>query len=448
MPVNLIGLLLCARLGDKRLNERAAKIVESMVQGHMSATNGTQGTGHAQPFAHCLGSFRFYDNERLTLPALYAPCLAALAQQVPSGERCYVVHDFSPLDYSQHQAKEDLIQVGNERGYGYDCYTALVLDAKGNALGPVMQQVRTSKGCLSSDNDRIVPFVDHLSQIEHGVKLAQRVLPGRLRVHLIDREGDDLQLHRFYRDEKEKSIIRCQHLKRKVEVAGQLTTLQTEVERLALSPAGQVTREGKTYDLFIGEMTDVVFSSKSLRGVARKRNKPKVGPPICVRVVVAELRQQGRAAYRWVLLTDLDDPILNIVQAYVWRWRIERFFYLNKVGFRLEQWRQESGERIVRRLALTQLAAMIIYQLQHAADSDSDPQLTELVKVIATLGGWLGRKGDRIGPIILMRGMALVLGMVRALEEFGPARLLDIAHQLTSHLGLPHEIPLIPPAPG
>src|SRR5579864_1666705 len=152
LMLELDTLLNSAPLGDKRRNQRALSIVESLLQGHMSATHGTQGVGHSSPFAHTMASFRFFDNDKLTLPALYAPCLTGLAQQVAPGERCFIVHDFSPVDYSQHQAKEDLTQVGNERGYGYDLYTGLVLTAQGMPLGPVVQELRTTQGCLSSES--------------------------------------------------------------------------------------------------------------------------------------------------------------------------------------------------------------------------------------------------------------------------------------------------------
>ena len=431
--LQLSALLDSAPLGDKRLTNRAYSIVASLLQGQTSATDGTQGVGHASPFSHTMGSFRFFDNDRLKLPALYAPCLRALTEQTAPGQRCYIVHDFSPVDYSQHQAKEDLIQVGNERGYGYDLYTALVLNEQGMPLGPVVQELRTTQGCLSSESEQPLPFVDHLGQSERGIRATQRILPGRSRVHVMDREFDDLQLHRFNREHDERSIIRCQHLDRKVEHRGQPTTLERVVSKLALANAGQVIREGKTYDMFVGE-TEVVFTGKSYRGVARKRNPATAGSPIRVRVIFTELRMGDKTPFTWVLLTDLEDPIFEIVKIYTWRWRVERFFYLNKVGFRLEQWRQETGDRIVRRLALTQLAAMMIYQAQLAAQSD--PELAELIKVVATLGGWLGRKGDPLGPIVLMRGMSLVLGMVRAMEEFGPERLLEIAQQVTTHMGL------------
>jgi hypothetical protein len=108
---------------------------------------------------------------------------------------------------------------------------------------------------------------------------------------------------------------------------------------------------------------------------------------------------------------------------------------LNKVGLRLEHWQQESGERIARRLAISQLAAMAVYQMQTAAETD--PEMGKLIKIVATLGGWLGRKQDPIGPIVLMRGMLLVLGWVTAVEEFGEEKLREVAQKLRSSVGLP-----------
>ncbi len=40
------------------------------------------------------------------------------------------------------------------------------------------------------------------------------------------------------------------------------------------------------------------------------------------------------------------------VQAYLFRWKIERLYFLCKVGFKLEDWHQETAERIARRPAL------------------------------------------------------------------------------------------------
>ena len=431
--LDIAALLNAAPIGETRLNRRALSLVTSIIEGHASASHGPEGVGHLHTWAHAMGAFRFFDNDRLTLPALYAPCILGLGQLVLPGQRCFVVHDVSPLDYSRHQAKNDLVQVGNAGGFGYELFTSLVLDSGGRPLGPIMQEVRAEQGLLSSTTPLPLPFVDHMTQVERSVQVTDQHLPGREAVHLCDREFDDVLLLRFIQDAARKYIIRAQHMGRRVLFQGQRTILKQVAQQIVLLRAGDVERQGKQYELFIGEAR-VIFDRDSLRGVARKRHKPRPGNPLEVRLVISELRRPGHDPLRWVLLTNLDDPAHQIVQAYIYRWRVERFFYLNKVGLRLEQWRQETGERIGRRLALTQLAAMAIYQMQAAAGED--PEFGDVIKIVATLGGWLGRKQDPIGPIVLMRGIALVLGMVSALEEFGEAKLREVAARLTQALGL------------
>ena len=70
--LQLSALLDSAPLGDKRLTNRAYSIVASLLQGQTSATDGTQGVGHASPFSQTMGSFRFFDNDRLKLIAVYS----------------------------------------------------------------------------------------------------------------------------------------------------------------------------------------------------------------------------------------------------------------------------------------------------------------------------------------------------------------------------------------
>lgn len=173
------------------------------------------------------------------------------------------------------------------------------------------------------------------------------------------------------------------------------------------------------------------MKGKSLRGVARKKNQPKGGKALRVRVVVSELRQPGQEPLRWVLLTNLKDSALSVVEGYLERWKIERLFYLAKVGFRLECWHQESAPRIARRLLLVQLAATAVYQLSQATDEKS----VELMQGLAKLGGWSGRKKTPIGPTMLMRGVLLFLATMQLLQLHPKKELLAIAKSLEPFLG-------------
>lgn len=427
------AILAAAPLGDRRRNARALEIVTALVQGgEPRADDGVHAPGEAGPWAHTMGRFRFYDNEALTLPNLYTPCRDALAQLVPPGRRAYVVYDPSPVDYSHHEAKRDRIQIGNAHGRGYELFSALVLDEQGRPLGPVAQELRTAEGCLSSEASEPLAFVDHYEQVERLIRAADFHLPGRQLVGVMDREFDDLALERWLRDASHRWVIRAQHLERQVLLRGRATTLRNAVRAAPRRVTGTLEREGKTYEVRLAE-TRVTFHGRSWRGGERGQ-APQKGQPLDVRVVIVDLHRGGRRAHQWVLLTNLEDAAEHIVQIYAWRWRVERLFFLIKVGMRLETWGEQNGERIARRLALCSLAAMVVYQLHAAA---ADPAYAGAIRYIATLGGWLGKKNTPLGPIVMMRGMLRFIGAIALLEQLGLDEMRRMAEQLSEALGLP-----------
>jgi hypothetical protein len=141
----------------------------------------------------------------------------------------------------------------------------LVLDAAGRPLGPVVTELRNSQGCLSSESDEPIAFVDHLSQAEGGIAAAHKHLPDREIVHLMDREFDDVALQRFVSGGHGLYVIRAQHLSRGVRWGLQKATLGALAKTVERAPAGQVDRDGKRFERFIGE-TVVAFDRPSLRG--------------------------------------------------------------------------------------------------------------------------------------------------------------------------------------
>jgi len=426
-------VIAAAPLGDRRRNARALEIVTTLIQGgEQRADDGVHAPGEAGPWAHTMGSFRFFDNDAVALPNLYDPCREALAKLVSPGQRAYVIYDVSAVDYSHHTAKRDRIQVGNEHGLGYELFSALVVDDTGRPLGPVVQEVHTAEGCLSSESTTPFPFVDHYEQAERAIRAAHFHLPGRDLVGVMDREFDDIALQRWLGDTSKKYLIRAQHLARKVLLGGHPTTLQNAVRAARRYGAGTVEREGKTYELRFAE-TSLVFHGKSWRGHEHGKG-PKKGKPLSVRVVVVELHYQGRRAHQWVLLTNLDDSAERIATIYTWRWRVERLFFLIKVGMRLETWGERNGERIARRLALCSLAAMALYQLRAVA---ADATYAGAIRYVATLGGWLGKKGKPIGPIVMMRGMLSFVCSVALVDRVGVDELRRMAKIVSEALGVP-----------
>jgi Transposase DNA-binding/Transposase DDE domain len=431
--VDVQRFIQAAPLGDERRNKRALEIVTGLIQGgETGAADHVHAPGEADSWAHAMGNFRFYSNPGVLLPNVYEPCRMALAELVPRGSRAYIIYDISLVDYSHHEAKLDRIQIGNKYGKGYELFSALVLDGQGRPLGPVVQELRTAHGCLSSEALVPFPFVDHFSQVERASLAAHSHLPDRDLVEVMDREFDDVALERRLGDSSHQYVIRAQHLGRNVLRRGRSTTLRYAVRAARRYVAGTLERDDKKYEMRLAK-TLVTFHGRSWRGHKRGQT-PTTGKPLLVRVVIVELYYSSRRAHPWVLLTNLDESAEHLARIYAWRWRVERLFFLVKVGIHMPLWSEQSGERIARRLALSSLAAMALYQLQAAPP---DPVRTGLSRRIGAIGGWLGRKRDPVGSIILMRGLLRLLDALALIEEYGVDTLRSMGAEVAQALGLP-----------
>lgn len=427
-------LLSHAPLGHKARNTRAASLVHSMLQGHAVNSHGAaSGSAQSSP-ADTLGAYRFLNKAELTLPALYQPLQEALRQRTASDWRLYILHDVSLVDYSHHQRKEDLCAIGDGRGFGYELFSSFVVDPSGLPVGSAVVELRTSQGILSSQSTSVLPFVDHYDQVERSVLHCERILPGKQLVHIGDREFDELGLMRSCR--RSMFVFRAQHLNRLVRHRGELMPLRKATQTVDLIEAGTVQRrvgQGvQQYTVHRGE-TRVTLEGNSLRGVNRKRSRPEPGEPLRLRAVVTELRAPGHKTLRWVLLTNLEDDVDQVVQAYIFRWKVARLYFLCKVGFKMEDWHQETGERIARRLALVQLAATVLYQM---LASEQQPQVGQLLHNLARLGGWSGQTRDPLGPTALMRGLLRLWSAQSLLQTLGAETIAALCANLKSTFGL------------
>lgn len=295
-----------------------------------------------------------------------------------------------------------------------------------------LRSCAATKEILSSQSDEVIPFLDHLEQAERAVDSVEKFLPERLLTHLFDREFDDVKLLRHLAQRR--YVIRCRNLSRIVAVHGEKLSIGRHLESLKLQQSGEVTRRfaqsTQTYSMWIGE-TEATMTNPSLRGVQKRKQKPQPGAPLRVRVVVSELRQTGEKPLRWVLLTNLTESAISVLERYLERWKIERLFYFEKVGFRLECWHQENAERIAKRLLLVQIAASAVYQISQATDDKS----IQVMKSLAKLGGWCGRKQTPIGPTMLMRGALLFLAAMQLIQLHSKRDLFAMARTLEPYLG-------------
>ena len=146
----------------------------------------------------------------------------------------------------------------------------------------------------------------------------------------------------------------------------------------------------------------------------------------------------GVEPVEWLLLTDLPidtvDEVLCIVDYYACRWQIEIYFRILKSGCKVEESQLETAARFEPYLALCLIVAWRVMHLMMlgrdcpelpcdvALDEDEwqavyatvrkqpppaePPSMQTMVRLIGSLGGWLGRKCDgEPGPKAMWVGM-------------------------------------------
>ena len=193
-------------------------------------------------------------------------------------------------------------------------------------------------------------------------------------------------------------------------------------------------------------MLTIRFARVTLRPPKNTRRRASI-PPVTAWVVEATEADPppGVEPIRWALLTtravtDLGAAVA-LLEAYRWRWRIERFHYTWKSGWQVEDLELETADRLANAAAVFAQVAVRVLRLTYLAREQPErPALAELapdehavleaharrggpggairtlreaVRAIARLGGFLGRKGDgEPGVKVVWRGLRRLAELV------------------------------------
>jgi hypothetical protein len=193
-------------------------------------------------------------------------------------------------------------------------------------------------------------------------------------------------------------------------------------------------------------------SLRALRVLLRPPYRPdKKLAPVEVTAILAreDNPPPGEEPIEWLLLSNLPvesfEDAYEKVQWYLCRWQIEVFFRILKSGCKVEQLQLQSRERIEVALALYLIVAWRVLYLTRLGRVVPDlscevafslqewqaiyivskrqkpplepPRLLEVLTLVASLGGFLARKGDGLpGPKAIWIGLQRTQDFVRALE--------------------------------
>lgn len=163
---------------EKRLQSR----YEDLVLGHVQPLQAVAAGIRTLPdtndsFAATQAAWRFWRNDRVSLPKLSQPLLQAAAAAVPDAcaDFALLVHDWSQLHYNHHSSKTDRVELTNSHDLGYELQTALLLsDRDDQPIAPIFQSLRSAEGVYSSHTTQVQTAPTKLDRIAPVMRLAAR----------------------------------------------------------------------------------------------------------------------------------------------------------------------------------------------------------------------------------------------------------------------------------
>jgi len=433
-------------MGDERLDKRTIQLLDSMFS---QPTNSLPVACRGWPETQA--AYRFFDNKKVTAEKILAPHREATCVRMGEHPIVLCVQDTSELDYSGQKQMKGLGPLTYEAQRGLLLHPTLAITPDRLALGVLENRIwardidtygkgkqRASKSIEEKESFRWIEGYEPICQINHS-------LPDTQCVYVADRESDIYEL--FIEAEQQQNpadfLVRASH-----------DRIVLDDSRLSEELAQAPILAQATFELpstHSRKRKPVTQRLKAVRVSLRPPKKKARLPPVDVTVILAEeLRPpQGEKPITWVLLTNLpittSEQVLEKLQWYLCRWQIEIFFRILKSGCKVEKLQLESTERLEPALMMYMIIAWRVLYLTYLGRQCPElpcdlvfdtkewqaiylvstqtkaprqvPSLNAVLRMIASMGGFMGRKGDgEPGPQTIWIGLQRTRDFVIALD--------------------------------
>ncbi|UCC29378.1 MAG: hypothetical protein JSU86_14395 [Phycisphaerales bacterium] len=383
-----------------------------------------------RPFAAVQAAWRFYSNNRVTLPELSAPLIECARADLDATceDWLLVAFDWCNIHFCSHEHRKDRVPLAHTKDLGYELLTALAVgDREGCPVAPLCLDLRASDGVHSTRSDSPLTPVSSLDALEPLMAYVHGLNMGKPAAFIIDREGDSVGHYRHWAAAGRKFLVRANDRPR-VMYEGQHRPLSQVADVLrkrgAFRAARPVLLKGKPAEQFVAETAVVLTRPARMQRVDPKTGKAKhkdiSGPPLPLRLVVSEVRNpRGKVLARWLLLSNLPASVKceTLALWYYWRWQIESYHKLLKgAGQHVESWLQETAVTLSRRLAVAPMACLVVWRL---ARDDSLPAL-EMREVLVRLSGRQMKRGKKTRSFTepaLLAGLSVLIPMLDYLRD-------------------------------
>ena len=388
--------------------------------------------GIASSFASTQAAWRFYGNLEVTLPRLAEPLLSHAREAV--GRECehfaLVVHDWSLLSFNSHTRKRDRVSL-QKHDLGYELHTALVVSDRGDPLAPVYLGLRAGDGLHHTGSAQVETPASKLDGLRPLMDRIEALQWGKPIVHIIDAEADSVGHYRDWHRSGHRFLVRADR-NRVVKHEGRDRSLDKIAACLRRQRQFQATRKvtyhGHEAQQFVAETTVCLTRPARPQRCDGQPRREIPGPALSLRLVVVEVRsERGRLLARWLLLTNVVEVAASeLALWYYWRWQVELYFKLLKGGgWHLEQWQQESAGALARRLTITAMASVVVWQLERC----TDPAGIVLRDFVVDLSGRQTKRRVPVTAPALLEGLGVLLRTLEILDHFNVSEIRNLLDQ-------------------
>lgn len=434
--------------GDRRINKRANKVVNTMAI--------RCGKSISQTFnneADLKGTYRFFDNGLVTPDKILAPHAAETVKRCEREDLVAVIQDSSDLDYSYLKGIEGFESLHSKVEKGFRIHPLLVINTQGTSLGilDALNYTRAKKNSSKGRNSLPIEEKESYRWIlgfREACKLKEQ-LPNVTVVSIADREGDLYECLAEAQNAEAVSkahlLVRSNHNRCLDEDDVIIDKLEKKLIRSRIAYETKI----KLNQYRPGErVANLAIRAKTVTLKAPATCLKKTLPSVQVNaVLVSEIEPpKGVEPIHWLLITtlpiDTSEQIMLIVGLYAKRWLIEVFFKVLKSGCKIDALHLQEKGRIENFIAISmivawrvmlqtylpreypdalctilfteiewKLAYSVAYEGKRSIPQNT-PTLKEAVMFIAMLGGYQQRKQPP-GIQTIWRGTTRLMDLIQ-----------------------------------
>ena len=424
--------------GDKRIDNRFISVAKKL-----SAQPQVPINQACEDWADTKATYNLFHNENVTIASILAPHQERTQERMKSHPLVLAVQDTTYFNYTHHPKTEGLGPIGTEGQNlrGLVNHTNLAITPEGLPLGVLAQKywARDDEDQVSAKSERRpIEEKESYKWIESLREVRDLTPEGVVVVNVCDREADVYEYFQEAKNNGDRILLRATQnrcLMKEQECLWDYMNNQIVKGYLEVEVPAKDKQPART------AIVEIRFASVVLKPPYRSKSQRKEAlEPINIDAVwVGEIdAPDGVESLDWKLLTNVSvitiEEAVERISWYKKRWNIETYFKVVKSGCKVEDCRFETADRLIRYLTLMSIIGWRLFWMTIINRTDPDapctvvlaehewkalysaihrtrdlpedlPTVRQIVRWIARLGGFLGRRSDKEpGITVIWRG--------------------------------------------